>query len=107
MPDLTVQVPRDLSPKEQHQYALQLRHKLAMELVGLIRTCLNVQRPMFEALLNAEQQASGSTHHQAILHGKSFALQIRLVKTCLKFLNKLDSLAEEAILLAEREKFNG
>ena len=78
-----------------------------MESVGLIRTCLNVQRPMFEALLNAEQQAGGSTNHQAILHSKSFALQIRLVKTCLKFLNKLDSLAAEAVMLAEKEKFNG
>jgi hypothetical protein len=92
--------------EEEHRYALQMRHKLALESVGLIRTCLHVQQPVFEALINAEEEISGGSDHQAILHDKSFALQLRLVRTCLRFLDELDTLAEEVISLAHKEKFN-
>ena len=92
---------------EQHRYAMQLRHKLAMESVGLIRTCLNVQRPVFQALLEAEKEAHDDSQHSAILHDKSFSMQLKLVKACLKFLDELDVLAEEVMDLAAKEKYNG
>jgi hypothetical protein len=105
MPDrFLAQAPSGLSPQEQHQYAMQLRHKLAMESIGLIRMVLNVQRPVFEALLNAEPQVFNSSPHREILHDKSFAMQLRLVKAAMRFLRELDALANETIELAAKEK---
>jgi hypothetical protein len=97
--------------KEQQQYALQLRHKLAMESVGLVRTCLNVQRPMFEALLRMERDGMEGVVEQdlqqKLLHSKSFDLQLRMAKACMNFLDELNVLANEAIELASKEKLNG
>ena len=97
----------DQPTKEQQQYALQLRHKLAMESIGLVRTCLNVQRPVFDALLELERNSMGvidSSLHQNLLHNKSFALQMRLVKLTASYLDELNAISEEVICCAERER---
>jgi hypothetical protein len=97
--------------KEQADYALKLRHKLAMESIGLIRTCLHVQRPVFDAMLDLERDGLGGIvdrgMRETMLHSKSFNLQLRMVKLCVAFLNDLDGLADEVVALVEKEKLNG
>lgn len=108
------QLPKDVPEPVRRRYELTLRHKLAMESVGLVRTALNVQRPAFERLLEAEQTiATGVLRNDGdtewlnhLKADKSFGLQLRFAKECLEFLNKLDALADETIELAAKEKLN-
>jgi len=113
--DLQSTLPGDVDETTRRRYELTLRHKLAMDSVGLIRTTLNVQRPAFERLVEAEQILRGEASilsvssvdkdwANEVRHSKSFDLQLRFAKICLRFLDELDGLAEETIDLAAKEK---
>lgn len=102
---------REAEAQEARRYEYALRHKLAMESIGIIRTALHVQTPAFQRLIDAEHElrtaAAEQSGHAAMRYDKSFALQVRMAKTMLRFLSELDALADEAIALAEKEKIDG
>ena len=113
--ELESTLPRDVDETTRRRYELTLRHKLAMDSVGLIRTALGVQRPAFERLLEAERvlrneasvlsvSATDKDWVNEVRHSASFDLQLRFAKVCLRFLRELDELADEAITLAAKEK---
>ena len=115
--DLQSTLPGDVDETTRRRYELTLRHKLAMDSVGLIRTTLNVQRPAFERLLEAERVLRGEATVLAtsgvdrdwateVQRSKSFDLQLRFAKICLRFLAELDELADETIALAAKEKMH-
>ena len=101
----------DQPTPEQRRYELTLRHKLAMESIGLIRTALHVQRPALERLIAAQDEFVGdmitdSSGAGLMLRSKSLQLQIRMAGLALAFLTDLDAVADEALHLAEKEKAN-
>ena len=113
--DLESTLPRDVDETTRRRYELTLRHKLAMDSVGLIRTALSVQRPAFERLLEAERVLRNEASvlsvssvdkdwANEVRHSTSFDLQLRFAKMCLRFLDELDGLAAETIDLAAKEK---
>ena len=85
--------------KEEFQRALALRHQLAMNSIGLIRTCIHVQEPVFSAFLDVSRNHFKSPN-------KSLELQTRMVKAVLDCMNDLDALAEEVLELIQKEKTN-
>jgi hypothetical protein len=102
----------DLEPLDaRRRYELTLRHKLAMESIGLIRTALHVQRPALERLIAAKDQLVGdmitdNAGPALMLRSQSLALQIRMAKLALAFLHDLDAIADEVVHLAAKEKAN-
>lgn len=102
---------RSADPDTVRRYEWTLRHKLAMESIGLVRTLIRVQAPAFQRLLDAEQELrtaqAQNSGHAGILYDKSFALQVRMAKTALRVLAEFDALADEAIDLAAKEKPHG
>jgi hypothetical protein len=81
------------------------RHALAMEAIGLIRTALHLQYPVFTGLINASEVA-GHRDGLDATGQKSFDLQVRMAKAAITFMHQLDALADETIelMIAEREK---
>ena len=79
-----------------------LEHKMAMEAIAMFRSLLGQHRPQFEALIEAERDMHNfggvvfnPTLFRDMLQSKSFALQIRMVKAALVFLDEIDAVAKE------------
>ena len=87
---------------EKHRVEATRRHALAMQAIGLIRTALHLQRPVFEALINAERATDlvGGLSHAG---RKSFEIQLRMARAAISFQNELDVLAEEVLETREKE----
>lgn len=83
------------------------RHALAMEAIGLIRTALHLQRPVFEALIEAERGARDLVGGLPAGGRRSFDIQVRMAKAAISFMHELDALADETLELAQKEKRDG
>ena len=89
---------------ERHRTEASLKHALAMEAIGLIRTALHLQRPTYEAIIDAWGGGSDGLAEELPPRGRrSFDLQVRMAKAAIGFMHELDALADEVIALAHKE----
>jgi hypothetical protein len=76
-------------------------HVMALESIPFARQLLSPYRETFAELITGEQymHSIGSfydlTLYRDMLYSKSFALQLRMVKAALMFLNEIDAVASE------------
>ena len=99
------EVSQQIDLDERHRTEASLKHALAMEAIGLIRTALHLQRSTYEAIIDAWGGGSDGLAEELPTSGhKSFELQVRMAKAAISFMHELDALADEAIALAHKER---
>jgi hypothetical protein len=89
---------------ERHRSDASLKHALAMEAIGLIRTALHLQRPVFDALISAQTNSNDLIDRLPPAGRESFDLQVRMATAAIDFMHELDALADVAIELAHRRR---
>lgn len=88
-------------PAEKYRGRVSPEHQMAMDAVGFARHLLDQHREKFDALLKAERDAHSFGHivdptlYRDMIQSKSFALQIKLVRAAVAFLDECDAVARE------------
>lgn len=88
-------------PADRYRDKVAPEHKLAMQAIGFVRQLLEPHREQFEILDKAERDSHSFGHildptlYRDMIHSKSFAQQMRMVRAALAFMNEIRAVAKE------------
>lgn len=90
-----------LGGEPQTQAEVDMRHKAAMDAIGLLGQLLQMHRPAMEALVKSHRDMDSfgailnPTLYRQMIYSKSLDQQLRLVKAALSFMAVLDEVKAE------------